>query len=92
MAVPTSLHFEVGCALIERGIHVLMEKPITSTLDQAEKLVELAAKKGVVLAVGHIERFNPAVSGAPPSPERRHGRAHLQGVRAAPEPLPAAHP
>jgi UDP-N-acetylglucosamine 3-dehydrogenase len=61
VAVPTSLHFEVGCALIERGIHVLMEKPITSTLDQAEKLVELAAKKGVVLAVGHIERFNPAV-------------------------------
>jgi UDP-N-acetylglucosamine 3-dehydrogenase len=61
VAVPTSLHFEVGCALIERGVHVLMEKPITSTLDQAEKLVELAAKKGVVLAVGHIERFNPAV-------------------------------
>lgn len=61
VAVPTSLHFEVGSALIERGIHVLMEKPITSTLEQAEKLVELARKKGVVLAVGHIERFNPAV-------------------------------
>jgi predicted dehydrogenase len=61
VAVPTSLHFEVGCALIDRGIHVLMEKPITSTLEQAEKLVELAQKKGVVLAVGHIERFNPAV-------------------------------
>ncbi|MEO8610986.1 MAG: Gfo/Idh/MocA family oxidoreductase [Chloroflexota bacterium] len=60
-AVPTSLHFDVGTKLIERGLHVLMEKPITSTLDQAEKLVALAKKKGVVLAVGHIERFNPAV-------------------------------
>jgi len=60
-AVPTSLHFEVGCKLLERGLNVLMEKPITSTLDQAEKLVALAKKKGVVLAVGHIERFNPAV-------------------------------
>jgi UDP-N-acetylglucosamine 3-dehydrogenase len=59
--VPTSLHFDVGMKLIERGLNVLMEKPITSTLDQAEKLVALAKKKGVVLAVGHIERFNPAV-------------------------------
>ncbi len=60
-AVPTSLHFEVGCKLIESGLNVLMEKPITSTIEQAEKLVALAKKKGVVLAVGHIERFNPAV-------------------------------
>ncbi len=60
-AVPTSLHFDVGMKLIEHGLNVLMEKPITSTIDQAEKLVALAKKKNVVLAVGHIERFNPAV-------------------------------
>jgi UDP-N-acetylglucosamine 3-dehydrogenase len=60
-AVPTSLHYEIGSMLIERGLHVLMEKPITSTIEQGEKLVDLAKKKEVVLAVGHIERFNPAV-------------------------------
>jgi predicted dehydrogenase len=60
-AVPTSLHSDVGTKLLERGLNMLIEKPITSTLEQAEKLVALAKKKGVVLAVGHIERFNPAV-------------------------------
>lgn len=60
VAVPTSLHFQVGMELIERGLHVLMEKPITSTVEQGEKLIEAAKKKGVQLAVGHIERFNPA--------------------------------
>jgi UDP-N-acetylglucosamine 3-dehydrogenase len=59
--VPTSLHYKVGMELIERGLHVLMEKPITSTLEQGEALVELAESKHVTLAVGHIERFNPAV-------------------------------
>lgn len=59
--VPTSLHFKVGTELIEQGLHVLMEKPITSTLEQAQKLVALAKEKNVTLAVGHIERFNPAV-------------------------------
>lgn len=61
LAVPTSLHYEVGCDLIERGIHLLIEKPIASTVEEAEKLIDLAQKKGVTLAVGHIERFNPAV-------------------------------
>lgn len=61
VAVPTSLHFNVGMKLIERGLHVLMEKPITSTVEQADQLCDAARKKGVVLAVGHIERFNPAV-------------------------------
>jgi predicted dehydrogenase len=60
VAVPTSLHFEVGMALIEMGVHVLVEKPITSTLEQAQKLIDCAKKQNVVLAVGHIERFNPA--------------------------------
>jgi UDP-N-acetylglucosamine 3-dehydrogenase len=61
LCVPTSLHFEVGMKLIERGLNILVEKPITSTLEQAEELVTAARKKGGVLAVGHIERFNPVV-------------------------------
>ena len=61
VAVPTGLHFEVGSRLIERGIHVLMEKPITSTVEQGETLIELAKLHKVTLAVGHIERFNPAI-------------------------------
>ncbi len=61
VSVPTSLHFDVGMDMIGRGLHVLVEKPITSTLEQAEELVAAAKKQGVMLAVGHIERFNPAV-------------------------------
>lgn len=60
VSVPTSLHFDVGLKMIERGLHVLVEKPITSTVEQAEALCAAAKKKGVQLAVGHIERFNPA--------------------------------
>jgi predicted dehydrogenase len=60
VSVPTSLHYDVGSQIIEKGIHVLVEKPITTTIEQGEQLIELAKKKGVVLAVGHIERFNPA--------------------------------
>jgi UDP-N-acetylglucosamine 3-dehydrogenase len=61
LAVPTVLHHEVALELISRGIHVLVEKPIASTVAQGEELVRAAAEKGVTLAVGHIERFNPAV-------------------------------
>lgn len=61
LAVPTDMHFEVASDLIRRGIHVLVEKPLAKTLEEGEQLVELSAKEEVVLAVGHIERFNPAV-------------------------------
>jgi predicted dehydrogenase len=61
IAVPTSLHLQVGSYFMERGVHVLIEKPIASTVEQGETLIDLAKKNGVVLAVGHIERFNPAV-------------------------------
>ena len=61
LAVPTLLHYEMGMELIARGVHVLIEKPIASTIEEGEKLVETAQKKGVILGVGHIERFNPAV-------------------------------
>jgi predicted dehydrogenase len=62
VAVPTSSHAEVGCALMEAGIDVLVEKPIAQDLASAERLVRTAASTGRVLQVGHLERFNPAVS------------------------------
>ena len=61
LAVPTSLHAEIGCALLEAGIDVLVEKPIAATLEDATRLVDAAERKGRVLQVGHLERFNPAV-------------------------------
>ncbi|MEO8504306.1 MAG: Gfo/Idh/MocA family oxidoreductase [Acidobacteriota bacterium] len=59
VAVPTVAHAEIGCWLLERGIHVLVEKPIASSLAEADRL--LAAARDRVLAVGHVEFFNPAV-------------------------------
>jgi predicted dehydrogenase len=64
IAVPTPLHFGVGRAALERGIHVLMEKPIATTVAEARELVDLARKHRCVLQVGHLERFNPAVVAA----------------------------
>lgn len=61
VAVPTTAHFKVATALIEEGIAVLIEKPISSTLEEADQLIALASQKKVMLSVGHIERFNPAV-------------------------------
>lgn len=61
IAVPTSQHSEIGKAAIERGVHILMEKPLAKTIEQSKELVELSRKKGIVLAVGHIERHNPVV-------------------------------
>ncbi len=62
VAVPTNLHYEIGKQVIEAGKHLLMEKPITAESSQAKELVSDADKKGLVLQVGHIERFNPAVT------------------------------
>lgn len=61
LVVPTDKHFEVALDIIDRGIHVLVEKPITSTFEEGQQLVEAAERKGVILAVGHIERFNPVM-------------------------------
>ena len=61
LAVPTSLHLPMALPLIEAGKHVLVEKPIADTVENGQRLVEAARKAGVVLFVGHIERFNPAV-------------------------------
>ncbi|MDY3868238.1 MAG: Gfo/Idh/MocA family oxidoreductase, partial [Pyramidobacter sp.] len=61
VVVPTSAHFDVARRLAERGIHMLVEKPVTTTVEQAAALAELAKAKNIVLQVGHVERFNSAV-------------------------------
>jgi len=61
IATPTPLHFSIAKACLESGVHVLVEKPITETLEQARDLVALAAATGRVLQVGHLERFNSAI-------------------------------
>ncbi len=60
IATPTPFHFELAMRCLERGRHVLIEKPITETLDQAEALAQAAEASACVVQVGHIERFNPA--------------------------------
>jgi predicted dehydrogenase len=61
IAAPTQAHLEIAQAFLERGVHVLVEKPMTPTIADADRLLELARRRAVVLAVGHTERFNPAV-------------------------------
>jgi predicted dehydrogenase len=61
VAVTTAHHFDVAVEIIKNKIHCLIEKPIAATYDEAIKLVELARENNVILAVGHIERFNPAI-------------------------------
>ncbi len=60
VAVPTRLHYDVGMACLEAGVHVLIEKPIAASISEAESLVNAAAEAHCILQVGHIERFNPA--------------------------------
>lgn len=63
VVVPTQYHFYVTSILLQQGIAVLVEKPMTDNVDQAEALVDMAERIGVPLQVGHIERFNPAFAG-----------------------------
>jgi len=62
LVTPTPYHYALALKCLERGIHVLIEKPITETEEQAAALVLAAEKSGLVVQVGHIERFNPALS------------------------------
>jgi predicted dehydrogenase len=64
IVTPTAAHFSIAREFLESGAHVLVEKPITETPQQARELIELAAKRGRVLQVGHLERFNSAIVGA----------------------------
>ncbi len=61
VSTPTSEHFSISMNLLRQGKSVLVEKPITETVEQGEQLVEQAQKNGLILQVGHLERFNPAV-------------------------------
>jgi predicted dehydrogenase len=61
VAVPTQAHAEVAEVLLRSGVHILIEKPLTATLDEADRVVAAAAERGLVLRVGHLERFNPAL-------------------------------
>lgn len=61
IATVTTTHFEVAKQALMAGKHVLIEKPITSTLAEADELIALAKEKGITIQVGHIERFNPAI-------------------------------
>jgi len=62
LATPTSSHFSIAQDLLARGKHLLIEKPITENTAEARELVGLAAARGLVLQVGHVERFNPVLS------------------------------
>jgi predicted dehydrogenase len=62
IVVPTVLHYHIARPFLERGVHVLLEKPVTVTLEQADELIALADRKRLILQVGLIERFNPALT------------------------------
>jgi predicted dehydrogenase len=61
IAVPTSIHHEVALRCFEKNVDVLLEKPMTVTLEEADELISIAAKRDLIFQVGHLERFNPAV-------------------------------
>ncbi|HXC92653.1 MAG TPA: Gfo/Idh/MocA family oxidoreductase [Geobacteraceae bacterium] len=61
IVVPTRMHYEVASFFLGKGIHVLLEKPITTTVKEAVDLISIADSNGLVLQVGHLERFNPAL-------------------------------
>jgi predicted dehydrogenase len=61
VATPTETHCEIACAFLEKGVHVLVEKPIAITLDEADKMIAASDKSGAKLMVGQLERYNPAM-------------------------------
>jgi predicted dehydrogenase len=66
IATPTPYHFAIGEFFLNHGVHVLMEKPITTTIEEADQLIHLAKKNKLVLQTGHLERFNNAVTAIRP--------------------------
>lgn len=85
VVVPTHLHHAVALELMDRGLHLLVEKPIASTMEEAEAMVARADAKGVILQVGHVERFNPVLGFL-----EQHARAprFIEAHRLAPFPPP----
>lgn len=87
ITVPTLLHFEVASFFLQHNIHVLLEKPMTATLDEADKLTEIARQSQAILQVGHLERFNQVIQGVASQLERprfiessRLSTFHLRGT------------
>lgn len=87
ITVPTLLHFEVAAFFLQNNIHVLLEKPMTATLDEADRLIAIASAGDRVLQIGHLQRFNPviqAVSGQLTNPRfiesSRLSTFHLRGT------------
>ncbi|SVD98672.1 uncharacterized protein METZ01_LOCUS451526, partial [marine metagenome] len=81
VAVPTPHHVEIALELIEGGVHLLVEKPLAATAAAGRELVDAAESAGLVLAVGHVERFNPAVADLPSWVEEP---IHVETVRTSP--------
>lgn len=81
VVVPTQMHHQVAKDFLAAGVHVLIEKPITVTVEQADELIELADTKKLVLQVGHLERFNPVLMAAG---EALTGPLFVDSVRIAP--------
>jgi len=67
IATPTETHAEIASLFLDHGVHVLVEKPLARTVDEADTIIQAAARSGATLAVGHTERFNPAVMAARPA-------------------------
>jgi predicted dehydrogenase len=61
VVVPTPLHFSIGCDFLEHNVDVLIEKPLTESLHEADALIQIADSRDLIIQVGHLERFNPAV-------------------------------
>ena len=70
IAVPTTDHRAVALAAVERGVHVLIEKPIASSLEDADRIIVAARSAKVIVQIGHVERFNPAIRAAEPYLDR----------------------
>lgn len=81
IAVPTPVHAEVGLAALQNGVAVLMEKPLATTLEEADQLIAASARSGALMQVGHIERFNRAIRAAQPFLDRP---LFIEGERLAP--------
>lgn len=81
IATPTSSHFEIAAPLLEAGIHVLIEKPMTTEMEGARRLIEIADANGLVLQVGHLERYNPVVLALA---EGVHRPQFIESIRVAP--------
>jgi predicted dehydrogenase len=80
IVTPTSIHYKIARFFLNNGVHVLIEKPITKTLQEARTLIRIAKKKGLIMQVGHVERFNSAIQAIESlSPKPRFIEVHRLG-------------